>query len=197
MPKPGLERDAGSNPPAPHEAEPRAIPSRPPEPPSADAARRLDEALASPENRDTIAAALLDFCVSRAARSALFAVGREGIRGVAGRGRGFDTEILTQICVSPDVASIFDAALRSRDFFFGAVPPLPSNRDLYTVLGGRLPAMALVLPIRVKGRTAALLYLDDDDRPMRRPDIPLMRRVVAKAGLAFEILLLRTRLRGI
>ena len=162
-----------------------------------DPMKQLEAGLETPADRDALAESLLDFCGSRAARCALFAVGREGIRGVAGRGRGFDTEILRKICVSPGASTVFDAALRSRDFYFGVVPPLPGNRDLYTVLGGRMPAMALVLPIHVKERTAALLYLDDDERPMTHPDISLMRRVTAKAGLALEILMLRHKLREI
>ncbi len=162
-----------------------------------DPMKRLEAGLERPADREALAVALLDFCGGRAARCALFAVGREGIRGVAGRGRGFDTEILGKICVAPGASTVLDAALGSRDFYFGVVPPLPGNRDLYTVLGGRMPAMALVLPVLVKERTAALLYLDDDERPMTRPDIPLMRRVTAKAGLALEILLLRQKLREI
>ncbi len=169
----------------------------PQEAPAVASLERLDTALATAADRDELAAALLSFCASRAARCALFAVGRDGIRGLAGHGRGFETESVRKVAVAPEASTVFDAALRSRDFYFGVVPPLPANRDLYTVLGGRLPATALVLPIQVKNRTAALLYLDDDERPMTRPDIPSMRRVSAKAGLAFEILLLRNKLRGI
>ncbi len=162
-----------------------------------DPLKRLEAGLLCPPNRDAVADALLDFCAGRASRCALFAVGAEGVRGVAGRGRGFATDIVRKVCVSPDGSTVFDTALRSRDFYFGVVPPLPANRDLYTVLGGRMPAMALVLPIHVRERTAALLYLDDDERAMTRPDIPLMRRVTAKAGLALEILLLGQKLREI
>ncbi len=162
-----------------------------------DPMRRLEAGLECPADRNALADALLDFCGTRAARCALFAVGREGIRGVGGRGRGFDTEVVRNISVPADAPTVLDTALRSRNFYFGVVPPLPGNRDLYTVLGGRMPAMVLVLPILVKERMAALLYLDDDDRPMTRPDIPLMRRVTAKAGVALEILLLRNKLREI
>jgi hypothetical protein len=55
----------------------------------------------------------------------------------------------------------------------------------------------MVLPIVVKDRTVALFYLDGDDAPLVRPDIQLMRRVAAKTGLAFEMLLLRNKLREI
>jgi hypothetical protein len=173
------------------------VPPPPPEVSAADALDRLDAALAAVADRDDLIEALLSFCVTRTARCALFAVGREGIRGLAGRGRGFESESLRKVAVAADESTVFDAALRSRDFYFGVVPPFPANRDLYTVLGGRLPATVLVVPILVKDRTALLLYLDDDARPIARPDIPLMRRVAAKAGLAFEVLLLRNKLRAI
>ena len=164
---------------------------------ASDPVEGLDAALASAADRDAMAEALLDFCATRSSRSALFAVGREGIRGLAGRGPGMETDRVRKIVLPPGGSTILDAALRSRDFHFGVVPALPPNRDLYSLLGGRLPAMALVVPIAVKERIAALLYLDDGDRAMTRPDIPLLRRVAAKAGLASEILLLRNKLRRI
>ena len=157
----------------------------------------LDEALAAARDRDEMAEALFAFCAERSSRSALFAVGRDAVRGVAGRGRGFSSEALRKLTVPAGSGSLFDTALQSRDFYFGIVPALPANRDLYTALGGRLPAQVMLLPIVLKERNVALLYLDGDDGPLPRPDIPLMRRVAAKAGLAFEILLLRNKLREI
>ena len=93
--------------------------------------------------------------------------------------------------------SIFDAVLRNKEFHFGVVPPSPANRELYSALGSKPPVMATILPIPVLGRVASLLYIDDEDRPMNQPDIPLMRRVATKTGLAFELLLLRNKLPGI
>jgi hypothetical protein len=157
----------------------------------------LEEALASAIDRDGVADALLGFTAQRVRRSAIFAVGKDGVKGIAGRGRAFETERLRRVSLPPRSGTIFDTALGSRDFYFGVVPALPPNRDLYTALGGRLPASVLILPIVVKERTAALLYLDDDDERMLNPDIGTMRRVAMKAGLAFELLLLRNKLREI
>jgi hypothetical protein len=179
----------------------REIPP-PPTSPDSDAGRgiawaALDEALASARNRSDIAEALFAFCAGRASRTGLFAIGRDAIRGVSGRGRAFDGAELSSVTVPLGAGSIFDTALQSRDFYFGVVPGLPANRDLFTVLGGRLPTSVMILPIVVKERTVALLYLDGDDGPLPRPDIPLMRRVAAKTSLAFELLLLRNKLRDL
>lgn len=157
----------------------------------------LDRGLDAARDRDAISACLLRFCAPLASRVALFAVAKARVRGVAGRGPGFETESLLSVSIPFETGSIFDSALKSRDFFFGSVPPLPANRDIYTLLGGKLPATALIVPVLVKERTAALLYVDDEQRPITRPDIPGMLRAAAKAGLAFEILLLRNKLREI
>jgi hypothetical protein len=165
--------------------------------PAAVSLHALDESLAGARDRDEIAEALFAFAGSRSSRSGLFAVGRDGIRGVAGRGRAFATDRLRSVIVPVGQGTVFDTALKSRDFYFGVVPALPANRDLYTALGGRLPATVMLLPIVVKERTIALFYLDGDDGPLLAPDIPLMRRVAVKAGLAFEMLLLRNKLREV
>ena len=157
----------------------------------------LDEALASARDRGDMAEALLTFCAARSSRSGLFAVGKDSVRGIAGLGRAFAGEALRKVTVPAGSGTIFDTALLSRDFYFGVVPALPANRDLYTALGGRLPANVMLLPIVLKERTVALLYLDGDDGPLPHPDIPLMRRVAIKAGIAFEMLLLRNKLREI
>jgi hypothetical protein len=165
-----------------------------PEPGSMEA---LDKALSAASDRDELADALFAFCASQSSRCGLFAVGKEAIRGVAGRGRAFTGEILRKLTVPVGSGTLFDTALQSRDFYFGVVPALPANRDLYTALGGRLPANVMLVPIVLKERIVALLYLDGDDGALPSPDIPAMLRVAAKAGLAFEMLLLRNKLREI
>ena len=164
---------------------------------TASAMDALDDALASARDRDEMAEALFAFCAGRSSRSGLFAVSKDAVRGVAGKGRAFSGDVLRKLTVPSGSGTLFDAALHSRDFYFGVVPAISANRDLYTALGGRLPADVMMLPIVLKERTVALLYLDGDDGPLPRPDIPLMRRVAAKAGLAFEMLLLRNKLRDI
>jgi hypothetical protein len=157
----------------------------------------LDEALGSARNRDELAEALFAFCAGRSSRSALFAVSKDAVRGVAGTGRAFSDLTLRKLTVPIGSGTLFDTALQSRDFYFGVVPALPANEELYGTLGGRLPANVMLLPIIVKERTVALLYLDGDEGALPRPDIPLMRRAAAKAGLAFEMVLLRNKLREI
>jgi hypothetical protein len=155
--------------------------------------RELGEALADARTRDEIADAVLGFALGTAPRAALFASGKGRIRGVAGVGRGLDD--VRKVSVPPGSGTIFDLVGASGESYVGPVPPLPANRDLYTALGGRLPRQVMLVPIPVSGRISAYLYVDGDDRPLDRPDLPTARRVAAMTGLAFEMLLLRTKLR--
>jgi hypothetical protein len=159
-----------------------------------DALSTLEARLAIAHDRDEIALALLDFCRLRAARCALFAVSSEGLRCLAGRGRSLNTERLRRIHLPTDGGTVFATALETEGFYLGPVPPLPANKDVFSLLGGRLPPSVLIIPIRLRGRVVALLYLDNDVSPLTTPDIPLMRRVALKAGIAFELLLLRGKL---
>jgi hypothetical protein len=166
-------------------------------PPAGDPLEVLQHALMASEDRDATNRALLDYCGTRARRCALFAVGEGSLRGLAGRGGGLETETLRGLTAPVEPSSIFEAALETGGFYFGVVPPTPANQAFYTALNARPPSMALALPIVVKGRVAAVLYLDNEEAPLADPDIPLMLRVGMKAGLAFEILLLRTKLRKV
>lgn len=153
----------------------------------------LERALVAAESRESVASALVAFGAHRARRAALFAVGKDGLKGVEARGRGVGPEGLRAVTLAPLGGTVFETAL-AKEFYFGPVSPLPAHRELFERLWGKPPHMVLLVPIRVKDRVAALLYLDDEDEPMLRPDLPLMRRVAAKAGLALEILLLKKKL---
>lgn len=153
----------------------------------------LERALAAAESRESVASAVVAFGARRARRAALFAVGKDGLRGVEVAGVGVASERFRTAVLASVEGTVFEAAL-AREFYFGPVSPLPAHKELFERLWGKLPHTVLLVPIRVKDRVAALFYLDDEDEPMLRPDLPLMRRVAAKAGLAFEILLLKKKL---
>ncbi|GEM_PF-2689392 len=159
---------------------------------------QVSDALSQASGRDEIAEVLVRFCESRCARAGLFSLSRDGFRCLAGIGRAFSSDRVKKTVIPRESGHLFDqVAEENQDFYLGAVPPLPANRDLFSLLGGHLPPMAILLPIRIKTRVVALLYLDNDTLPITAPDIPVMRRLAAKGGLAFEILLLRNKLKEV
>jgi hypothetical protein len=157
----------------------------------------LDDRLSDAADTGEVAEAILDLCSTVVHRCALFSVGREGYRCLAGRGRGLGDGRVRDVEIPAGTDTIFDVTLDSGRLHFGPVAPTPPNREIYTLLGGRLPDMAVLIPVVVKGRRVALLYLDNDGDSRPIPDVLLVRRIAAKAGLALEILLLKRKLREI
>lgn len=159
-----------------------------------DGLSELERALLSAVERRDVARTLIDYGRARAARCALFAVARDELRCLIGSGRGLEGDAVQRTRIPLGTDSVFDDALGRDAFYLGPVPPLPTNRDLYSLLGGLLPPMVLLVPIRIRGRTVAMFYMDNDREPIVSPDLPTLRRVAAKVGLAFEIVLLRRKL---
>lgn len=158
---------------------------------------RLDTRLATGPDRAEISRAVLDFCSGLAARVALFAAGKDSIRGIAGSGGPFDDRALERVLVPRERSPMLEAALEADEYFYGAVPPDAGSRELYETLDAGVPPTVALFPIRVRDRAVALLYLDNDTQPLPPPDATMVRRLTLKAGLALEILILRNKLRGI
>ncbi len=157
----------------------------------------LDHQLAAGPDRGEIARSILEFCSGFAGRIALFAANRSDIRGVAGRGGAFSDELLASVRIPRERSAMLEQALESQDHYYGLVPADPGSREVYDRLGVSAPPTVALYPVRVKGRTVALLYMDNESQPLPLPDAPTMQRLTAKAGLALEILLLRNKLRDI
>ena len=164
----------------------------------ADSLSEAGRALVNAGDVGAINAGLLDYCARRVSRCAVFALTAGGFRCTAGRGRILSSEMTARVTIPGGSGHLFDQVVKTdRSFYLGAVPALPANRDLYSLLGGGLPPMAMILPLKVRSRVVALLYLDNDTDTIDNPDLPTMRRLAAKAGMAFELLLLRRKLEAI
>jgi hypothetical protein len=98
-----------------------------------------------------------DFC-------AAFAVVRGVAVGWTARGEG-DDEMMRQVAVPLDVASVFRTVAMTRGSYIG---PLPNDAltQHYLAMMGRAPRTLFVWPLEVKGRLVALLYGDCGSKPV-------------------------------
>lgn len=154
------------------------------------AALRLQRA----ETRDDVFAVILDFVAARFQRSALFVVQGDRVTGWSGRGDGIEPIRVRQVTVSLDRPSLFSFFRGGADFYQGPVADQPANTRFYLDLGCPPPARALLLPLRIKDRPAVILYADNGSDPGAGFDATPLRRLLAKASLALEILILRTKI---
>ena len=150
----------------------------------------LGRALAGARSRDELLGVLLEELRRHASRCLVLLV-RRG-EAVVWRGEGFDAAH-RRPALPLDVPSVLDPVREERALSFGPVAMTPANRDFYTLLGGRPPAMALVVPIYVRRRPLVVLYGDETRTDARPPDFARLRAVSRLASWALEALILRAK----
>jgi hypothetical protein len=155
---------------------------------------QTSERLKNSMTRDEVFEAVLDFCAGRFTRSAVFLVTQQKVVGFGGRGDGFDPARIRSVVVGLDAPSIFSHFLTGSEFYYGPVPGLPANQQFYRGLGMPPPERILLVPVQIKERLIALVYGDLPSNRREGPDIALYRRLVQKAVLALEILILKNKI---
>jgi hypothetical protein len=163
--------------------------------PGAAAAGALAEVgrrLAAATTRDEVLGVALDEMAGHFPRACVFAVrGREALLW---RSRGLPRTPTRPIAVPLDEASILSFPDDGPTLRYGPVASTPSNQDLYILLGGRIPRVALVIPVQVKKRTVVVLYGDDPEGTSRPPDFVHVRRLTALTAWALEAVILRSKI---
>ncbi len=155
----------------------------------ADAARALQHA----EIRDEIADVLLDFCAPYFERRMLLIRRPDRILGWRG-GEDAAPEMVRAVEIGVDEASIF---LSASNFWLGPLPPLPANENLILAFGGGRPKDCVVLPITLKSKIVCYLYGDNGERGVSGAPIAELKRLAAKAAIAFEVLIYKNKIRMI
>ncbi len=178
-----------SAPPLPYQ--PAAAPAQRAAPTTLEAiATRLRES----DTRDEVFDAVLDFTAIQFRRAALFVVQQERILGWSGRGDGLQPARVRNVIVPLDRPSLFVIFRSGGDYSYGPVPDLPANAKFYLDLGCPPPARVLLMPLTITDKPAVILYADNGTDASGAPDIQQYRRLLKKAALALEILILRNKI---
>jgi hypothetical protein len=145
-------------------------------------------------------AEVLNALVARAAnfapRVVLFVV-KSG-NAVAWAARGLDdgaanTSIRgTSIPLESD--TVLRAALNSQQTFYGSPDLQSENQGLFGRLGRIHPQRVLTVPLKVRGKTAALIYADSAERGEVATNVEAIELLAHTAGLVVELVSLRARM---
>ena len=119
------------------------------------------------------------------------------------RGRRLAIIRLTNVSASSPDTSIFekaevlkhDANLRAAQI--GPLPEMPNNMDLVAGLAGDPPKDCFIVPMTVREKTVCFLYLDNAEDGVGGLQMADLRRLAAKAGLAFQVYLIKSKIRTI
>jgi hypothetical protein len=157
----------------------------------------LTIAFQNAEMREDIADAALEFCAPILRRRMLLFVRNNTVMGWRGEGEGVEAAAVRNISIPLAEPSVFVGISQGKDFWLGPLPRMQRNNDLVRGLGGPPPADCIILPLIVRGKTVCFLYGDNHDQPVSGLPISELRRLVAKASLAFQVYILKGKIRNL
>ena len=160
-----------------------------------DRLRRASARLRDVEIRDDIADVLLAFCRPHFRRRVILVARKEHIVGWRGEGEGVERERARAIDIPAHDPSVFLGLTGAGSFWLGSLPALPANQALVDGLGGAYPKECVVLPVILRSRVVCYIYGDNLDGGVAGAPVAELRRLAAKAGLAFEVYILKNKLR--
>ncbi len=185
-------------------AEP-AAPQTAPEPPAAEIYEEIEDpeqdyslesvlaGLAEPDDRDWIAELVTGHLGSQFRRVAFFL-----LRG--GRASGWvarvdnrpvpEFEELELSLAEPSVLNLVD---HSKNYFLGPMPATAGNQAIMEALGGGTPFNNLLVPLVMMGRVVAVLYVGGGSTPLEGKLLEI-QKLIGKAAMAFEILILKSKI---
>jgi hypothetical protein len=159
------------------------------------APRELTEALAVSNHRDQVATCVLDYLQNFATRLALFSLHHNKVMGWAGRGPQLVEDDFHNLILPLDRPSLFLNLARGVDLHVGPVSGGEGNQLLFDALGPPEPKEAVVAPIKVRGKTAAFLWLDRGESGVAEVPVALVREVARVLGLTLEVLVIRRKIK--
>lgn len=145
-------------------------------------------------------AEVLNALVARAAnfapRVVLFVV--KGGNAVAWAARGLDDSAANSsirgMSISLQSDTVLRAALNSQQTFYGAADLQSENQSLFGRLGRTQPQRLLTVPLKVRGKTAALVYADSAEHGEAATNVEAIELLAHTAGLVVELVSLRSRM---
>lgn len=156
---------------------------------------RVSSALVNAEMREEIADAVLAFCAPYLKRRMMLSVRDDSVLGWRGEGEDVEPEIVRAITIPLSEPSVFANLIKGQEFWLAPLPPMPRNTELVFGLGGREPRECVILPIRIRSKIMCFLYGDNADEAVRGVPVDELKRLAVKAGLAFQVYLLKSKIR--
>jgi hypothetical protein len=175
---------------------------REPEPPAADLGpeARLEAtatALQNAEMRDDIADAVLGFCAPLFRRRLMLMVRKGTVMGWRSEGEGVDQQRVRAVSIPLSEPSVFVGLAQGTEFWLGPLPEMPRNMELAAGLGSIAPKDCFILPITVREKAVCFLYLDNGEEGVGGLPAADLKRLAAKAGLAFQVYIMKGKIRAL
>lgn len=173
--------------PSPSKVPPGPAPKAAPAPPT------VLTGLANAGDREDIANALMSFLGKEFRKTALFVVRGNSVSGWKAVTQGVAREHFNTVSIPLTRPSALKTVAEGRSFFLGTIPRTPLDDRWIQGVGGQASDRVLLMPLMIGGRVVCILYVEEGDRNLSS-HIGKIQRLLAKAAMAFEILILREKI---
>jgi hypothetical protein len=150
--------------------------------------------LGSKSTQSDVLNSLVDRLAGFAPRLVLFVV--KGTNALGWAARGFDdgpgNGSVRGLAVSLQSDTIHRLALNTQQTFYGSPDQQSENQIILGRLGRTVPARVLAVPLKVRGKSAAVLYADSSDRGQESINVEAIELLVSTTGLVVELTSLRS-----
>ncbi len=169
--------------------EERAAPEAP-----APAPKSPYEILATPDDREQVAGAVIDAAMGEVSRVALFMVKGPILTGWRAAGKGLNDRVISSVALDLNKPTLFKDVVEDKLFYKGPVLQIPQNKELLEKMGGQTPQEVMACPLVIKGKVVGVLYGDNGEGSMLTGDMDRLGGLMAKASMSLEILILKTKI---
>ena len=145
------------------------------------------------EHRDEIGDLLIRRAVRLLERCCVLAVHSRHIVGWLARGKGVVLDDVQSFSAPLEASSIV-SKVDGIDIYCGAMPSGADSSELVQLLGDPQPGEVIIAPITVKNRRVAYLLGDIPGSRIPKTSQAELREASQKAGLAFEILIMKKKI---
>jgi hypothetical protein len=153
----------------------------------------LSRILAEAGSRDDIAEAIIRYTGRKFNHVALFMVKGAMASGWIARCSGENVESFPLLNIPLDSPSVLKLVAEGKNIYIGPVPSTPCNDIMLRGLGKSRPETSLLIPLLMMGRVVTIFYADGSEEDLAEQMVEL-KIIVAKAAIAFEILILKNKL---
>ncbi len=151
-------------------------------------------------NEQHTQAEVLNALVARAAnfapRVVLFVV--KSTNALAWAARGLDETVgnasVRGVSVSLQSDTVLRGALNTQQTFYGSPDQQAENSLIFGKLGSLQPQRVLAVPLKVRGKAAAIIYADSAERGEAAINVEAIELLVNTAGMVVELVSLRARM---
>jgi hypothetical protein len=150
--------------------------------------QKVKQAFTEVRDTEEIAGILLNEIYKLTKRIAIFTVKGDKITGW--KARGLDVE---QFSVSSKETPVFTEPIRNKTSYRGPVIKIKGNESLISLLSGT-PQDALVLPITIREKVIALLYIDNGNNAVLNASVGYLALLSQMAAFAFELVILKRKI---